>query len=108
MSLNIISYGGGSGYRRKRKISDEEYSSQLANENDARLAESNAGYMKRQLQHRKQFEGKDFSKSPMRPVSTIDAQTYFAHEMKNKGCMSDPDYHRDFVKSNPECKIGNE
>ena len=108
MSLNIISYGGGNGYRRKVKISDEEYSSQLADLNDQRLAESNAGYMKRQLKHRKQFEGKDFSKAPMRPISTIDAEVYFAHEMKNEGCMSDPEYHKDFVKSNPECKIGNE
>ena len=106
MSVNIISSSSGSGYRRKRGISDGEYSSNLADENDKRLAESNAGYMKRQLGHRKQFEGKDFSNAPMRPVSTIDAQTYFAHEMKNEGCMSDPEYHKDFVKSNPECKVG--
>jgi len=106
MALNIISYSSGSGYRPKRRMSSEEYSESLAQENDERLKETNAGYMERQLKHRKQFEGKDFSKAPMRPHSTIDAEVYFAHEMKNKGCMSDPEYYNDFVKSNPECKIG--
>lgn len=106
MTLNIISYSRGRGYRKKSVVSDEEYSSQLADANDKRLAESNAGYMKRQLEHRKQFEGKDFSKAPLQPISTIDAETYFAHEMNNEGCMSDPEYHSDFVKSNPECKVG--
>ena len=104
MSVNIISYGSGGSFKGRRKVSQEETSEQICQVNDQRSKESNAGYMKRQLEHRKQFEGKEH-KGAFRPVSTIDAEVYMRHAANRPGCWSDPSYTKEFIRDNPECKL---
>ena len=62
-----------------------------------------AGYMKRQLEAREKAE-KSGSDS-FRPTAVYDARTYFRHEAERPGCMSDPEYRKDYLKKNPEAKL---
>ena len=104
MSVNIISYGSGKSYKGSRKVSQEETAEQMCQANDRRSIESNAGYMDRQVQHRKQFDGKEH-KGNFKPTSTIDAEVYMRHAVKRPGCWTDPGYTKDFLRDNPECKL---
>tara|TARA_R100000458_G_C8278267_1_gene254204 strand:- start:3094 stop:3408 length:315 start_codon:yes stop_codon:yes gene_type:complete len=104
MSLNIISYKSGGSIKGARKVTQEETAEQMCQVNDQRARESNAGYMERQRQHRKQFEGKEY-KGNFRPTSTIDAEVYMRHAVKRPGCWADPGYKKEFLRDNPECKL---
>jgi len=105
MAVNIISYGNGGRYKGRRKVTQEETAEQICQQNDKRSEESNAGYMERQREHRKQFEGQDLKKGEFRAVSTIDAEVYMRHAVKRPGCWSDPTYHKEFMRDNPEVKL---
>jgi hypothetical protein len=101
MSLNIIVKDGkGSG-----DMSGEEMAEYLGRQVEAEARREKAGYKKRALETRKYGQyaggGKNF-----RAVSAIDMPTYMRHEQERPGCMSDPEYRRDFAKANPETVIG--
>ena len=86
-------------------MSGEEMAHYLSKKVERDAQREKAGYQGRALSARKNAEklggGKDF-----RLVSAIDTTTFLRHELQNKGCMSDPQYRRDFAKSNPETVIG--
>ena len=98
MSLNIIVRKGGG------KASDGEVAETLARKIDQDVARHKHQYTARARQIRKEAEqvkgGKGF-----RPVAVYDAETYARHEQANPGCMSDPEYRRDFLRDNPECRL---
>ena len=101
MSLNIIVKGG----KRSGGMSGEEMADYLSRKVEADARREKAGYKKRALEQlantAKAGGGKNF-----RAVSAIDMPTYMRHEQERPGCMSDPEYRRDFAKSNPETVIG--
>lgn len=77
----------------------------LAKRVDRQAEQEKAGYRDRALKARKYGQsvggGKNF-----RAVRSVDMATYMRHEQERRGCMSDPEYSRDFAKSNPETVIG--
>ena len=101
MSLNIIVKGG----KRSGGMSGEEMAHYLSKKVERDAQREKAGYQVRALSARKNAEklggGKDF-----RLVSAIDTTTFLRHEIQSPGSMSDPQYRRDFAKSNPETVIG--
>jgi len=101
MSLNIIVKGG----KRSGGTSAEEMAAYLAKRVDRQAEQEKAGYRDRALKARKYGQsvggGKNF-----RAVRSVDMATYMRHEQERPGCMSDPEYSRDFAKSNPETVIG--
>lgn len=101
MSLNIIVRGG----KRSVGMSGEEMAHYLSKKAEAQAEREKAGYKGRALAARKYGQsvsgGKDF-----RAVRSVDLTTYLRHEQERPGCMSDPEYSRDFAKKNPETVIG--
>jgi hypothetical protein len=101
MSLNIIVKGGKS----SGGMSGEEMADYLSRKVEADARREKAGYKGRASRARKYGQsvggGKDF-----RAVSSIDMVTYMRHEQERPGCMSDPEYRKDFAKANPETVIG--
>jgi hypothetical protein len=101
MGLNIIVRSGSKG-----RVSDSEVSESLAKRIDAEQSREKAGYKERSRRQRAEADklrgGKNF-----KPVAVYDMATYMRHEQQNPGCMSDPQYKKDFLKANPECKLNN-
>lgn len=101
MSLNIIVKGG----KRSGGTSAEEMARYLAKKVERQAEHEKAGYRERALEARKYGQsvggGKNF-----RAVRSVDLATYMRHEQERPGCMSDPEYSRDFAKANPETVIG--
>jgi len=100
MSLNIIVKGG-----KKSGMSGDEMAKYLSKKVEAEAMREKAGYKQRALAARKYGKsvggGKNF-----RAVRSVDVTTYLRHEIERPGCMSDPEYSRDFAKKNPETVIG--
>ena len=97
MPLNIIVKG------KWKRTSDSELARTLHDHTAKKIAQEKHGYYDRQIQARKQYEGagnKDF-----RPVAVYDGATYMRHELERPGCMSDPEYKKDYLKKNPEAKL---
>ena len=100
MPLNIIIKGGGKG----SQMSGEEMALYLANKNQKAMEREKAGYMDRQLRARKEME-QEGNSDTLRPSAVYDAKTYFRHEGERPGCMSDPEYKREYHRDNPESKL---
>jgi hypothetical protein len=100
MSLNIIVKGG-----KRSGMSGDEMARYLSKKVEAEARREKAGYKQRALAARKYGQsvggGKNF-----RAVRSVDVTTYLRHEIERPGCMSDPEYSRDFAKKNPETVIG--
>jgi len=101
MSLNIIVKGG----KGSSDMSGEEMADYLSRKVEAEARREKAGYKERALKTRKYGQSAGGGKN-FRAVSAIDMPTYMRHEQERPGCMSDPEYRRDFAKSNPETVIG--
>lgn len=98
MPLNIIVKG-----KWKRTSSDGELARSLHDQTAQVISNEKSGYMERQLRARKAVEGT--GNSTFRPTAVYDAKTYFRHEADRPGCMSDPEYKKDYLKKNPEAKL---
>ena len=100
MSLNIIVKGG-----KRSGMSGDEMARYLSKKVETEAKREKAGYKQRALAARKYGKsvggGKNF-----RAVRSVDVTTYLRHEIERPGCMSDPEYSRDFAKKNPETVIG--
>ena len=100
MSLNIIVKGG-----KRSGMSGDEMARYLSKKVEAEAKREKAGYKQRALAARKYGKsvggGKNF-----RAVRSVDLSTYMRHEQERPGCMSDPQYSKDFAKANPETVIG--
>ena len=101
MSLNIIVKGG----KRSGGMSGEEMAQYLAKKVDQQAAREKAGYKQRALAARKYGQSVSGGKN-FRAVRSVDLSTYMRHEQERPGCMSDPQYSKDFSKANPETVIG--
>jgi hypothetical protein len=101
MSLNIIVRGG----KKSGGMSSEEMAGYLSRKVEAQARREKAGYRNRSIATRKAAEHVKGS-GDFRLVSAIDSTTFLRHEMERKGSMSDPEYRKDFAKSNPETVIG--
>jgi hypothetical protein len=101
MGLNIIVKSESRG-----RVSDSEVSESLAKRIDAEQAREKAGYKERSRRQRAEAD-KLKSGNGFKPVAVYDMATYMRHEQQNPGCMSDPEYKRSFLKSNPECNLNN-
>jgi len=100
MSLNIIVKGG-----KRSGMSGEEMAHYLAKKVDRQAAQEKAGYKQRALAARKYGQSVGGGKN-LRAVRSVDLSTYMRHEQERPGCMSDPQYSKDFAKANPETVIG--
>jgi hypothetical protein len=100
MSLNIIVKGG-----KRSGMSGEEMAQYLAKKVDQQAAREKAGYKQRALAARKYGQSVSGGKN-FRAVRSVDLSTYMRHEQERPGCMSDPQYSKDFAKANPETVIG--
>jgi len=100
MPLNIIIKGGGKG----KQMSGEEMARYLATKNQKAMEREKAGYMARQLKAREEMK-QEGNTDTLRPSAVYDAKTYFRHEQERPGCMSDPDYKREYHRDNPESKM---
>ena len=101
MSLNIIvKCGNTSG-----GMSGEEMAHYLSKKVERDAEREKAGYRNRAIATRKAAEQVKGS-GDFRLVSAIDSTTFLRHEIERRGCMSDPEYRKDFAKSNPETVIG--
>jgi len=100
MSLNIIVKGG-----KRSGMSGEEMAHYLAKKVDRQAAQEKAGYKQRALAARKYGQSVGGGKE-LRAVRAVDMTTYLRHEQERPGCMSDPQYSKDFAKANPETVIG--
>lgn len=98
MPLNIIIKGGSS-----KRRSNEEVARALHDQTAKVIQAEKAGYMKRQLEARKHAENS--GSDSFRPTAVYDARTWFRHEAERPGCMSDPEYKKDYLKKNPEAKL---
>ena len=100
MSLNIIVKGG-----KRSGMSGEDMARYLSKKVEVEAKREKAGYKQRALAARKYGQsvggGKNF-----RAVRSVDVTTYLRHEQERPGCMSDPEYSKDFAKKNPETVIG--
>ena len=100
MSLNIIVKGG-----KRSGMSGEDMARYLSKKVEVEAKREIAGYKQRALAARKYGQsvggGKNF-----RAVRSVDVTTYLRHEQERPGCMSDPEYSKDFAKKNPETVIG--
>ena len=99
MSLNIIVRKGPRG-----KASAGEVGEVLMRQAKEEVAREKAGYRERSRKIRKAADDNLKGGKGIRPVAVYDAATYLRHEQERPGCMSDPEYRRDFLKRNPECK----
>lgn len=101
MPVNIIIKKGG------RTPSREEAAEDLADRTDIAISQEN--YTRDKRQRAARIES-DAVLGPggehLRPASVIDIQTYMRHEQANPGCMSDSEYKRDFLRRNPDCRVG--
>lgn len=97
MPLNIIVKGS------SKRRSSGEVARDLHGQTAKVIQGEKAGYMKRQLQARKQAE--NTGSDSFKPVAVYDARTWFRHEAERPGCMSDPEYRKDYLKKNPEAKL---
>jgi hypothetical protein len=97
MPLNIIVKGS------SKRRSSGEVARDLHDQTAKVIQGEKAGYMKRQLQARKQAENS--GSDSFKPVAVYDARTWFRHEAERPGCMSDPEYRKDYLKKNPEAKL---
>ena len=97
MPLNIIVKGS------SKRRSSGEIARDLHDKTAKVIEREKAGYMERQLKARKQAEAS--GSESFKPVAVYDARTYFRHEADRPGCMSDPEYKRDYLKRNPEAKL---
>jgi hypothetical protein len=97
MPLNIIVKGS------SKRRSSGEVARDLHDQTAKVIQGEKAGYMKRQLQARKQAE--NTGSDSFKPVAVYDARTWFRHEAERPGCMSDPEYRKDYLKKNPEAKL---
>lgn len=97
MPLNIIVKGS------SKRRSSGEVARDLHDQTAKVIQAEKAGYMKRQLQARKQAE--NTGSESFKPVAVYDARTWFRHEAERPGCMSDPEYRKDYLKKNPEAKL---
>jgi len=100
MSLNIIVKGG-----KRSGMSGEEMAHYLAKKVDRQAAQEKAGYKQRALAARKYGQSVGGGKN-LRAFRSVDLSTYMRHEQERPGCMSDPQYSKDFAKANPETVIG--
>jgi len=100
MSLNIIVKGG----KRSGGMSGEEMAHYLSKKVERDAEREKAGYRNRAIATRKAAEHVKGS-GDFRLVSAIDSTTFLRHEMERSGSMSDPEYRKDFAKSNPETVI---
>lgn len=86
-------------------MSGDEMARYLSKKVEAEARREKAGYQQRALAARKYGKsvggGKNF-----RAVRSVDVTTYLRHEIERPGCMSDPEYSKDFAKKNPETVIG--
>lgn len=101
MSLNIIVKGG----KKSGGMSGEEMAHYLSKKVERDAEREKAGYRNRAIATRKAAEQVKGS-GDFRLVSAIDSTTFLRHEIERRGCMSDPEYRKDFAKSNPETVIG--
>jgi hypothetical protein len=86
-------------------MSGEEMADYLSRKVEADARREKAGYRNRSIATRKAAE-KVKGSGDFRLVSAIDSATFLRHEQERPGAMSDPEYRRDFAKSNPETVIG--
>ena len=86
-------------------MSGEEMAQYLSKKAEAQAEREKAGYQKRALAARKYGQSVSGGKN-LRAVRSVDLTTYLRHEQERPGCMSDPEYSRDFAKKNPETVIG--
>lgn len=100
MPVNIIIRNGGG------KVSSEEMAEDLADRTDKAISQENYTRDKRQRAARIEADKVMGPSDHMRPASVIDIQTYMRHEQANPGCMDDPEYKRDFLRRNPDCRVG--
>ena len=100
MSVNIIIKKGGG------NPSSEEMAEDLANRTDEAIRRETYNRDKRQRAARIEADKVMGPSEHMRPASVSDVQTYMRHEPANPGCMSDPEYKRDFLRRNPDCRVG--
>lgn len=101
MTLNIIVKGG----KKSGGMSGEEMAHYLAKKVDRQAEQEKAGYKERALEARKYGQSVSGGEN-FRAVRSVDLATYMRHEQERPGCMSDPEYSRDYAKSNPESVIG--
>ena len=86
-------------------MSGEEMAHYLAKKVDRQAEQEKAGYKERALEARKYGQSVSGGEN-FRAVRSVDLATYMRHEQERPGCMSDPEYSRDYAKSNPESVIG--
>ena len=86
-------------------MSGEEMADYLSRKVEADARREKAGYKGRALKARKYGQSVSGGKN-FRAVRSVDMATYMRHEQERPGCMSDPEYSRDFAKANPETVIG--
>ena len=99
MSVNIIIKKGSSGSAGAGDVGEV-----LMRRAEQEVAREKAGYRERSRKIRKAADDHLQGGPNLRPLAVYDAATYLRHEMERPGCMSDPEYRRDFLKRNPECK----